>query len=621
MPFLGTLENIDTAIANLNLKEGTLKAKLLTEIRNCFSTQESLDTIAAIQAEDLIRKIWDVDDPKEIQNKRKNLSGLKSAVNKSLKALIPKEQNPDGIIISRDNTFTIAEEQKDQLIKQLGVSTESINAMHEMLNSFKELLTDMSKDSSIDNIKDLLGKLDETQQIMKHVARGEEIPPDTPVDAIEADEIEIIETVDDEEVITIDDHELVDEEEIEEIFEDELDEDEDNLQDIEEIDDAEIIEVDEDEIIGGEAGAEGELEEIDDSELVEVDEDEISDGEAGAEGELEELDDSELVEVDEDEISDGEAGAEEEIEEVDEVAEEARPEMLEALSKYIEPEEALTGKAEYLTEAHEEYLAQLLERFMPKFIKVPAGRYLVGSRHPSPIERPEQQITLESFYIGQFPVINDLFEIFVRETGYETSAEKHGYGYVREGRYISSIDPSSGRATLVVSNGAKEQRVAGANWRCPQGPGSNIKGKYNHPVVQVSYADARAFAAWAGKRLPSEDEWEAAARGQDDRLFPWGNTWLPKLGNFESSALGDTAPVDSHTLESASPFGLYDMLGNIYEWTASLHQTGNHTHDLKHKIHILKGGCWSSRKAIHIGHRMIEKGDYWSNCIGFRCAV
>ncbi|MDH3393352.1 MAG: formylglycine-generating enzyme family protein, partial [Desulfobulbaceae bacterium] len=280
-----------------------------------------------------------------------------------------------------------------------------------------------------------------------------------------------------------------------------------------------------------------------------------------------------------------------------------------------------SGNAEYLTESHDEYVAQLLARFMPRFIKIPTGQYHIGCSHPRPNERPEQSITLKSFYIGQFPVTNDLFEIFVRETGYETSAEKHGYGNVIEGRYVSRTDTDSGRATLIVSNGTMEHRVAGANWRNPKGPGSNNKGKYNHPVVQISYADALAFAVWAGKRLPSEDEWEAAARGQDNRLFPWGNTWLLKLGNFESSALGDSTPVDHHGRESASPYGLYDMLGNVYEWTASLHHPANQHPESRNQIHILKGGCWASRKAIHIGHRMIEKGDRWSNIIGFRCAV
>ncbi|MDH4321818.1 MAG: SUMF1/EgtB/PvdO family nonheme iron enzyme, partial [Desulfobulbaceae bacterium] len=397
--------------------------------------------------------------------------------------------------------------------------------------------------------------------------------------------------------------------------------------------DAEIVEIDaEDEIETVDDFDTDAAEPVSDAEIVEIDaEDEIETVDDFDTDAAEPVSDAEIVEIDEgEEVETAEENLEPEgiaAEQpadgggVDEFPPERRPEMLEALSKYIEPEEALAGKAEYLTEAHDEYVAQLLERFMPKFIKIPAGQYIVGSRHPGPIERPEQRIMLQSFYMGQFPVINDLFEIFVRETGYETSAEKHGYGYVREGRYTSCIDPTSGRTTLTVSNGAKEQRVAGANWRSPQGPGSHIKGKYNHPVVQISYADARAFAAWAGKRLPTEDEWEAAARGSDNRLFPWGNTWLPKLGNLESSALGDTAPVDRHGRESASPYGLYDLLGNVYEWTATLHQPGNHPDHRKQQIHILKGGCWSSRKSIHISHRMIEKADYWSNIIGFRCAV
>ncbi len=266
-------------------------------------------------------------------------------------------------------------------------------------------------------------------------------------------------------------------------------------------------------------------------------------------------------------------------------------------------------------------MAQLLARFMPKFIKIPPGSYLVGSRYPGPIEQPWQRIALAEFHVGQFPVVNDLFEIFVRETGYETDAERRGYGNVQEGRLVSHTDQATGRATLVIRNGATMHRVAGANWRYPHGPGSSIKGKHNHPVVQISYEDALAFAAWAGKRLTTEEEWEAAARGTDDRLFPWGNTWLTRLGNFEASALGDTTPVNRFAPEAASPFGIHDLLGNVYEWTATLYRPATAAGQPGRRIHILKGGCWSSRGAVTIGHRMIEKADYWSNIIGFRCAV
>ena len=583
MPFLATLENIDTALTNLNLKEGTLKARLVNAIRKNFHDQNTLDATTNIPTEDLIQEIWSVNSPQDIKAKRKNLSGLKSSINTSLKKLLKEDKNPDGIIIGRNNTFIIAEEQKDQIIQSLGVSTDSIRSMQEMLKSFRTLLTDMGNKNSIDDVKTLLDKLNETQQMLKDVSSGDD-----------SEEAEVLEELDESEFVEVDEEELA-------AFQAQGTGDGegegDDTEELEELDESEFVEVDEEELAAFQAQGTGDGE-----------------GEGDDTEELDELDESEFEEteiIDEDELT--------EIEEVEDYPSHP-PGMLEALSKYIDPDEALTSNSEYLTESHDDYVAQLLQRFMPKFIKIPAGKYFLGTPHPTPLERAEQQLTLESFYIGQFPVINDLFDIFVRETGYETSAEKHGYGYVLEGRFTSKTDTASGRAILVINNETREHRVKGANWRNPKGPGSNIKGKYKHPVVQISHADARAFATWAGKRLPTEDEWEATARGQDNRLFPWGNTWLPQLGNFDFSALGDTTPVDQHGLKSASPFGLYDMLGNVYEWTSSPYQQDKHTAPKK-QIYILKGGCWSSRKSIHIGHRLIEKSEYWSNIIGFRCAV
>ncbi len=259
---------------------------------------------------------------------------------------------------------------------------------------------------------------------------------------------------------------------------------------------------------------------------------------------------------------------------------------------------------------------------MPKFVHIPAGDYLVGSAQPKGLEQPQRRIALLSYHIGQFPVTNDLFELFVRETGYETDAEAAGYGIVFEGRCVTTLDPITGRATVTLAAGTSAHHVGGASWRHPHGPGSTIEGKHHHPVVQVSHKDAMAFAAWAGKRLPTEEEWEAAARGPHGLPFPWGDTWLPKLANFESSCLGDTMPVDRHGREAMSHFGIHDLLGNVYEWTATIHQRpGTATTATSNVIYILKGGCWTSRGMISASHREIERGHYWSNTIGFRCAV
>ena len=300
------------------------------------------------------------------------------------------------------------------------------------------------------------------------------------------------------------------------------------------------------------------------------------------------------------------------------------PKMLEVLSQYLEPEEALAEKVDTLAETNEEYVAQLLERFTPKFIHVPAGDYPVGSSHPKPPEQRQRIVHLDSFHIGQFPVTNDLFELFVRDTGYETEAETAGYGLVYLPRCQEKINPVNGRAIFTLSRGTEAVATPGANWRHPAGPGSALENRHHHPVVQVSRNDAMAFATWAGKRLPMEEEWEAAARGKDGRLFPWGNLWVATRGNFASSFAGTTTPVSHYGLEAASPFGLQDMLGNVYEWTASrLDQIVEKVaaHRQRDDVYILKGGAWVSQGMIAACHRMLERGSHWSNIVGFRCVA
>ncbi|MBU4296712.1 MAG: SUMF1/EgtB/PvdO family nonheme iron enzyme, partial [Proteobacteria bacterium] len=290
------------------------------------------------------------------------------------------------------------------------------------------------------------------------------------------------------------------------------------------------------------------------------------------------------------------------------------------LSHYIEPDEALASPPETLTENHDDYITQILERFMPKFIKIPAGNYLTGRDQPAYNGRPTRKIFLQSFYIAQLPVTNDLFDFFVRETGYETDAERAGFGNVVEGRISNRIDPDTGRTVLFINRGIRSRRTQGANWRHPSGPGSSLENKGNHPVVQVSRHDALVFAAWAGKRLPSEDEWEAAARGPDGLLFPWGNEWYRERANTESSLTGDTTPVIRHGKTSMSPFGVYDLLGNVFEWTATVHPPSRPANNRTPPVYVLKGGCWTSKTGITVADRLLEP-DTWSNTIGFRCAV
>ncbi len=206
---------------------------------------------------------------------------------------------------------------------------------------------------------------------------------------------------------------------------------------------------------------------------------------------------------------------------------------------------------------------------VPELVKVPAGKFLMGTTseeakklfEESPeVERkllerevPQHEIYLDEYYIGKYPVTNREFALFVKETGYKTTAEKKGTG-------------------AVFTPGYKGDR--GANWRNPFGPGSDIKDKTNHPVVQVSWYDAIEYCKWLSSKtrrkhkLPTEAEWEKAARGTDGRIFPWGNRWDPEIVNAEYR-IKDTTPVGKFSPFSDSPCGCADMCGNVFEWTST----------------------------------------------------
>ena len=154
-------------------------------------------------------------------------------------------------------------------------------------------------------------------------------------------------------------------------------------------------------------------------------------------------------------------------------------------------------------------------------------------------EKPQHRVYLDAFYIDKHEVTNARFQQFVRATGHRTRAERDGSGYVYTGQTW--------------------EQVNGANWRAPRGPGSSIASLEQHPVVQVSQEDATAYCSWAGKRLPTEAEWEKAARGTDGQIYPWGNQFEGKRANFcdtncemswKDSAANDgyryTAPVGSY---------------------------------------------------------------------------
>ena len=219
---------------------------------------------------------------------------------------------------------------------------------------------------------------------------------------------------------------------------------------------------------------------------------------------------------------------------------------------------------------------------------IPGGRYRMGAGAQLPEEQPAGTQRISPFCLSAHEVTNQQFAEFVAASGYRTVAERPLSA--EQFPELSAAERAPGSLVFrpVPGDGLIQELswwhwVPGADWHHPQGPGSSIAGLEDHPVVQVSYEDAEAYAAWAGKSLPSEAQWEFAARGGlKDRVFAWGNTWNPLVANTwqgpfprtntAEDGFPGTAPVGSF---SANGYGLFDMTGNVWEWTKDWYSVGH----------------------------------------------
>jgi formylglycine-generating enzyme len=221
----------------------------------------------------------------------------------------------------------------------------------------------------------------------------------------------------------------------------------------------------------------------------------------------------------------------------------------------------------------------------PDMVRIPGGTFRMGSDHHYPEEAPAHRVTVAPFWMDRGPVTNRQFRKFVEDTGYVTFAEippdpKDYPGALPHMLYAGSLVFSLPTRPVDLRNWSEWWTfLKGADWRHPYGPKSNIKGLDNHPVVHVACRDAEAYAKWAGKELPTEAEWEFAARGGlDGAEFAWGEALTPDgkqmaniwQGNFPHQKLATdgferTSPV---TAFPANGYGLHDMIGNVWEWTA-----------------------------------------------------
>jgi formylglycine-generating enzyme required for sulfatase activity len=225
----------------------------------------------------------------------------------------------------------------------------------------------------------------------------------------------------------------------------------------------------------------------------------------------------------------------------------------------------------------------------PDMVWVPGGTFHMGSNDHYPEERPVHRVTVDGFWMDRTPVTNERFARFVEETGHVTFAEipprREDYpGALEEMLYAGSL-------VFVQPTGPVNRRDIGnwwqymkaAQWRHPQGPLGTLDGRLQHPVVHVTFADAEAFARWDGKALPTEAEWEFAARGGlDGAAFAWGpefapndvhlaNTWQGEFPwhNLAVDGFVGTSPVGAFP---ANGYGLVDMIGNVWEWTTDWYQ-------------------------------------------------
>ena len=298
-------------------------------------------------------------------------------------------------------------------------------------------------------------------------------------------------------------------------------------------------------------------------------------------------------------------------------------------------------------------------------VLIHGGTFRMGSDNHYPEEAPAHNVTVESFWIDQYTVTNAKFSRFVEETGYVTSAERAPNaadypGALPEMLVAASVMFRRPGFKVDLSNHYNWWTyVAGADWRHPLGPGSSLKGLHKHPVVHIAYEDAEAYASWAGKELPTEAEWEFAARGGlEGAEFTWGDEFMPGEKHMANSWQGDfpnenlledgfewTAPVGSYP---ANGYGLYDMAGNVWEWTTDWYQEHNKIQqtccgsfnprggkreesfdpcqpDIEIPRKVMKGGSFLCApnycKRYRPAARMAQPVDTSTCHLGFRCIV